>query len=457
MTTSPLDQALVFVVDDDPSLRTLLSFWLEKQGCQVHAFADGPACMEAMKRMTPEVVCLDFIMEPWDGPAVMAHIHAVDPGIPVIFITSKNEVDTAVSLMRTGAFDYQVKPLDPDRFLVSVRNALAQRGLLARVSDLTSQLNEKYSLEAMIGRSPQMQELFAQVAKVARSDVAVMVLGESGTGKELVARAIHSLSGRAQGPFVDLNCAAIPETLIDSELFGHEKGAFTGAVTTHKGRFERADTGVLFLDEVAELGLSTQVRLLRVLQEQRFERVGGTRSLQVDVRIVSATHRDLDDMVEKGDFRQDLFYRLNVFPLTVPPLRQRPDDIPLLVAHFLAKHGPRNQEVTLEAETLELLKEQPWPGNVRELENVIQFALVVRDDPRILPRHLPPRYRQGAPTATPGASPATAAATMSDIERQAIIQAIHHSQGNLSEAAKTLGLGRTTLYRKMAAYGLKKE
>ena len=304
----------IFVVDDEESNRAMLQFWLEEEGYLVEAFEDGPACLEAMKRETPDLVCLDLMMTPWDGLEVMQRIKRIDEAIPIIFTTAKNAVETAVNAMRGGAFDYQMKPLDPDRMLLSVRNALEQRNLKNELRSLKAQLHHQYGVEGIVGTSKQMRKLFQQIHKVATSDVSVMLLGESGTGKELIAQAIHHLSGRSDGPFVDLNCAAIQDTLLESELFGHEKGAFTGAHATRKGRFERADGGTLFLDEVAEMSHQTQVRLLRVLQERSFERVGGNRRIDVDVRIVSATHRNLEQRVREDSFRQDLYYRLMVFP-----------------------------------------------------------------------------------------------------------------------------------------------
>ncbi len=461
----------IFVVDDEESNRAMLQFWLEEEGYEVESFEDGPSCLEAMKRITPDLVCLDLMMTPWDGLEVMQRIKRADEAIPIIFTTAKNAVETAVKAMRGGAFDYQMKPLDPDRMLVSVRNALEQRNLKSEVRRLKAQLHERHSVDGIVGASKKMRKLFQQVHKVATSDVSVMLLGESGTGKELIAQAIHHLSGRSDNPFVDLNCAAIQDSLLESELFGHEKGAFTGAHSLRKGRFERADGGTLFLDEVAEMSHQTQVRLLRVLQERSFERVGGNRRIDVDVRIISATHRNLEQRVGEHSFRQDLYYRLMVFPIYVPALRERTEDIPVLCEHLIKKHSLEPERpVRMDAEVLERFSKHPWPGNVRELENVIQFALVSCEDARIRVSDLPPLYRGEQPQAgsppAPVGSPVLPAVhsdddfgaddilSMDEIEKVAIEQALKATSGNVSMAARQLGLGRTTLYRKMVAYGM---
>lgn len=451
---------LVAVVDDEESTRLLLEYWLRRENYEVACYSDATSFVESLGERLPTAVCLDISMPPYDGLVAMEKLHRIDPDVPVIFTTARTDVETVVNAMRQGAFDYQTKPLEPNRLLLSIRNAVQARLMQRELSRLKARLSHSEPIEGLVGISKPMLNLFNQIRKVAESDVSVMILGESGTGKELVARAIHLNSPRAQEAFVDLNCAAIPETLIESELFGHEKGAFTGALATRKGRFERAEGGTLFLDEIAEMNLSTQVRLLRVLQERRFERVGGNVSHSANVRIVSATHRPIDDLVARGLFRQDLYYRLMVFPITVPNLRDRPEDIPALVPHFIHKHGRDTQQsISVDPAAMDRLMGYDWPGNVRELENAIQYALVSAEGNRIRIEDLPPLFRgagqvQKAAPPPPSGHTERTGSSMADAEREAIVRALKDADGNISRASERLGIGRTTLYRKMRQYGL---
>jgi DNA-binding NtrC family response regulator len=476
-------RGLLFVVDDDPHLRELVADLLRADGYGVSAFSSGEQVLLALTEATPSAVLLDLNMPGMGGEAALERIVTLYRHLPVLVLTAERDVAKVVSVIRQGAYDFLPKPIEPAKLLTSVANAVEKHRLALKVAQLERQ-HEARGFPGLIGDSPRMQELVQQIERVAATDVTVHVRGESGTGKELVARALHEASGRHHRPFVALNCAALPENLQESELFGHEKGAFTGAVARKPGRFELVDGGTFFLDEVAELSPGAQGKLLRVLQERLVQRVGGTQEMAVDFRLLTATHRDLFEEVKAGRFREDLYYRIVVFEIDLPPLREREGDVALLVDHFLEKHGSRlvGSQPFVSAEAHAVLSRYRWPGNVRELENVIQRALVSCDRRTIKLSDLPARLSQpaagaiaaGAATAViaapssrdasfppptqrpaPRASgPSTSPMTLEASERLQIVRALEASNGNRSLAAQRLGIGRTTLYRKLKEYGL---
>jgi DNA-binding NtrC family response regulator len=457
------DNALIWIVDDDAAIRELLSFIVTEAGYEVDAFSSGAEVL-ARSGQPPAAVLLDLMMPGVDGVAVLKEINRRYPQLPVIMITADNDIQRAVEVTKLGAYDYLVKPVDKERLLTTLDRALSHGTLEKEVARLKGELSDRYHLRNIVGSSAAMRKVYDQVEKVLESEITVFIAGESGTGKELVAKAIHYASLRSDGPFIDVNCAAIPEGLQESELFGHEKGAFTGALATHPGKFEQASGGTIFLDEIGEMSPSAQARLLRVLQERVLQRVGGTETIDLDVRVISASNRDLAQMVEAGTFRQDLFYRLVVFPITLPPLRDRREDIPLLVEHFLDKYArDAGKKVTrVEPKAMEALASHGWPGNVRELENVVHRTLLVVAGLELKLDDLPPNIvaSEGAGAAaetTVEVSGRSGPKSLEDLEREAIVTAMESNRGNLSDVARQLGIGRSTLYRKLEQYGLREK
>ncbi|MDC7787725.1 acetoacetate metabolism transcriptional regulator AtoC [Rhodoplanes sp. TEM] len=457
----------VLIVDDDEAIRRMLAAVLTKEGCAVTEAGDGVEATEAFRRRHADVVLMDIRMPHMNGLDAMKAILEVDRGAAVILMTAFAEVGTAVKAMRDGAFDYVIKPFDIEEIRVLVRRALEIRTMRADIVSLRRELSERYGAEGILTDNPRMMELRATVAKVARSNATVLIQGESGTGKELVAAAVHYGSPRATGPFVKVNCAAIPEGLLESEFFGHEKGAFTGAVGRRRGRFEQAEHGTLFLDEIGEISTGLQVKLLRVLQEREFERVGGSSPIKTDVRIVAATNRDLESMVKTGTFRQDLFFRLNVVTLKTIPLRERPEDIRLLAAHFLERFTAQNDVVIrgFDPAAMESMLAYPWPGNVRELANAVERAVVMSTSSVILPEDLPDSLR-----AERNALAAAGVESLADLdgveigrplrelvgefETRVIRAALAHNGGNRARTAIALGISRRALLYKLQEYGL---
>jgi DNA-binding NtrC family response regulator len=387
---------MIWVVDDDAAIRELLSFIVTGAGYEVDAFSSGAEVLAHSGR-PPDAVLLDLMMPEIDGVQVLKELTRRFPNLPVVMITADNDIRRAVEVTKLGAYDYLVKPVDQERLLTTLDRALSHGTLEKEVARLKGELSDRYHLRNIVGSSSAMRKVYDQIEKVLESEITVFIAGESGTGKELVAKAIHYASLRSDGPFIDVNCAAIPEGLQESELFGHEKGAFTGAVATHPGKFEQASKGTIFLDEVGEMSPSAQARLLRVLQERVLQRVGGTETIELDVRVISASNRDLAQMVSDGSFRQDLFYRLVVFPIALPPLRDRREDIPMLVEHFLEKYArDAGKRVTrVEPRAMHALSEHGWPGNVRELENVIHRTLLVSAGLELTLDDLPPSIAAG--------------------------------------------------------------
>ena len=451
----------VLVVDDEAGVRASLAGILGDEGYAVEAVDTGEAALAALEARRYDLVLLDVWLPGQDGLEVLRRIRERDAELPVIVISGHGTIETAVKAVRLGAQDFVEKPLALEKTLLAVRNALRQRRLETELRELRQRLDERY---AMVGESAAIRRLRAEIAQAAPSNGRVLIFGENGTGKELVARAIHAQSQRSSAPFVEVNCAAIPEELIESELFGHTKGAFTGALAARKGKFELADGGTLFLDEIADMSLKTQAKVLRALQEQRIEPVGGAGSVDVDVRVIAATNKDLEAEIRAGRFREDLYFRLNVIPFQVPPLRERREDIALLTRHFMqllsAEHGRRPREVSGEA--LAVLARLQWPGNVRELRNILERLVIMTPGEVIELRHLPASLATSLPDLTAGDEPepatvapdGTLAAAREEFERRYIRSRYLECGGNMSRTAEALGVERSNLYRKMKAYGL---
>jgi two-component system nitrogen regulation response regulator NtrX len=451
----------VLVVDDEGGVRHSLTGILGDEGYAVEAVDSGEACLRALESRRYDLILLDVWLPGIDGLTALTRIREADPDVPVVVISGHGNIETAVKAVRMGAQDFVEKPLSLEKTLLAVRNVLRQHRLEAENRALKQQVEHRWE---MVGESPVIRALRAEIARAAPSNGRVLIYGENGTGKELVARGIHQQSLRAQGPFVEVNCAAIPEDLIESELFGHTRGAFTGAHAAKKGKFELADGGTLFLDEIGDMTLKTQAKVLRALQEQRIEPVGGSSQIPVDVRVIAATNKKLEDEIRKGAFRDDLYFRLNVIPFYVPPLRDRREDIPLLARHFMAEicaeYGRRPKE--LAAEALALLVAQPWPGNVRELGNTIERLVIMAPGNTIEARHIPEPLLAGAPEAaaraaaveTPVGDFPSLVLAREDFEKRYIWKKYQECGGNMSRTAEVLQVERSNLYRKMKAFGL---
>jgi nitrogen regulation protein NR(I) len=463
----------ILVVDDEPNLRRVLRAQLERDGYDVHTAEDGEQALALLHEHHIDLVITDLRMPKLDGMELLRRITALEDAMPVVMITAHGTVDTAVEALKMGAFDYITKPFDQEDVRTIVRKAVRTQDLSATEASRPSLVG---GLEGgrygIIGQSPSLLELYSVLDRVADTPTTVLVTGESGTGKELVARALHENSSRRDKPFIKVNCAAIPRDLMESELFGYERGAFTGAVGSKPGRFELASGGTLFLDEIGSIPVEMQVKLLRALQESEFERVGGVKTIRVDVRLVAATNTDLKREIAAGSFREDLYYRLNVVPMRLPPLRERREDIPLLVSHFVRKFDARlRKNVTgIEPDALSVLLEHPWPGNIRELENVIERAVLFCDGDKLRPSDLPnelhrtPEPPLAAPTTkhTAPASPAASdglkeqvKAAMSRLERELIVKALEQTGGNVTHAARLLKISRKGLQLKMKELGLR--
>jgi two-component system NtrC family response regulator len=450
-----MDALRILVVDDEVAQRELIGGFLRKQGHDVLLADGGAQGLARVREVRVDLVLSDCKMPGMSGLDLLREIRKVNPEIPFVLITAYGTVETAVQAMKDGAADYLTKPLDLEELLLRIGRVSEQMRLQTAVRDLQAHLVERHRLEGIIGESGRMQEVLALVKQVAPSDATVLVRGESGTGKELFARAIHFNSPRAKGPLVGLNCAALPEQLLESELFGHEKGAFTGALSQRKGRFELADGGSIFLDEIGDLSPALQVKLLRVLQERRFERLGGTRTVTVDVRILAATHRDLEGAIRTGTFREDLYYRLNVVTIQIPPLRERREDIPLLLEHFLRKFAQKNKrDVTgLTPAARDALMRYDYPGNVRELENIVERAVLLTRGKAIDLADLPVALRPGERgLAEP--EPRHLPDLLASIERQAIRAALDRHGWVQTQAAQELGISERVLRYKMRKHGL---
>ncbi|WP_061040405.1 nitrogen regulation protein NR(I) [Vibrio coralliirubri] len=463
-----MSKGYVWVVDDDSSIRWVVEKTLSSADIKCETFADAESVLLALERETPDVLVSDIRMPGIDGIELLHQVHQRSPDLPVIIMTAHSDLDAAVNAYQKGAFEYLPKPFDIDETLTLVERAIAHSQEQKR--EQASEVAEDTNAPEIIGEAPAMQEVFRAIGRLSRSSISVLINGESGTGKELVAHALHRHSPRAKKPFIALNMAAIPKDLIESELFGHEKGAFTGANSVRQGRFEQANGGTLFLDEIGDMPLDIQTRLLRVLSDGQFYRVGGHSAVKVDVRIVAATHQDLERLVHEGDFREDLFHRLNVIRIHIPALRERKQDIEKLTHHFLASAAEElGVEVkTLHPETILKLNQLNWPGNVRQLENICRWLTVMASGSEILPSDLPPELVEEKVVTTSGtgdnwqqllANWAKCALdsgekelltyALPEFERILLEAALHHTNGHKQDAAKVLGWGRNTLTRKL--------
>lgn len=441
----------ILIVDDEKNIRDSLAMILEAEGYEVLTAGSGEVALDMVRQHVPELVILDVGLPKMDGLAVLGQIKSQNPSIEIVMISGHADVPTAVKAVREGAYDFLEKPLTKDKFIVVVKRALEKQRL---AGDLVSLKPRVDGQEALVGSSPPMQRLKALVAKVAPTKSPVLVTGESGTGKELVVRALHALSPRHDGPLVQVNCAAVPHELIESELFGHEAGAFTGAKQKRVGKFEQAHHGTLVLDEIGDMPLPMQAKLLRVLQEQTFERVGGNYQVKVDVRVVAATNKILEEEIKKGAFREDVFFRINTIPIYLPPLRERADDVPELVAHFL-EGVAREQGVkkTVSPDALAMLKQYAWPGNVRELKNAVERMAILSQGTVIATEDLEgvlPRQDENLQWAGQSLQE-----VMETTERKWIMEALEQHQGNVTRAAESLGIERTNLHKKINRFGLK--
>jgi two-component system response regulator HydG len=446
----------LLIVDDDTAHRTMLKAHLGTQNYEVVEAEDGDIAVHLVKERSIDLVLLDLKMRRMDGMEALTEIHKHKPELPVIIITAFSSVENAVAAMKQGAFDYVTKPVDSDALSLTVKRALDFKTLEKENRDLKQRLGEKFDLGNLTGSSQPMQELAETLSLVAPSDATVLITGESGTGKELVAGAVHHNSLRRDAPFIKVNCAALHENLLESELFGHEKGAFTGAAERRKGRFELADKGTLFLDEIGDMSLTTQAKILRVLQEGEFERLGGSATIKVDVRMLAATHKNLERMVEEGTFRQDLFFRLSVVPLHLPPLRERPMDIPALAEHFLKLYCEKNRKDirSFASEAMEALLAYHWPGNIRELENAIERAVILCLEEKIALQHLPLQVRQSYADNSERPFAIRPGLTLKDMEKELILSTLRQTENNRTRAAEILGITRQTLQNKLKEYGL---
>jgi DNA-binding NtrC family response regulator len=443
----------VLVVEDDAAMRELLRESLDEGGYQVETAAGGRAGIARVKAGGIDVVVSDVKMPDLDGMDMLREIKACEPSPHVITITAFGSIDTAIRAVKLGAFDYITKPFEIDHLLLAVEKALGERELRFEVARLRDEVERSYRFDNIIGRSPAMQEIFGMVRRLAGSSTSVLVTGDSGTGKELIARSLHFSSSRKNRPFVPLNCAAIPDTLLESELFGYKRGAFTDARADRAGIFVEADGGTLFLDEIAELSPALQAKLLRVLQDREIRPLGGTGSEKVDVRVIAATNRDLDPRLKAGTFREDLYYRLNVIHIHLPPLRERPEDILALCEHFLAAAAAHTGKriAGFQEPAKKALLGYAWPGNVRELENVVERAVALAEAETISLEELPGVVRERKPVDNLG-SALSRGLTLSELEREYIERVVRAEGGNKTRAAQRLGLDRKTLYRKLEEY-----
>jgi two-component system response regulator AtoC len=445
----------VLIVDDEKNMRWVLGQALTGEGYEVVEAADGKQALDSVGDVTPDIMILDHRMPPPDGMEVLRRIRSKGLSFPIIMLTAHGNVATAVDAIKAGASEYLTKPFDLEELKLAIEKALEYSGLAAEVERLREELDREYDVEGIVASDRKMIEILDTVRKVAATNATVMIYGESGTGKELIARAVHNLSDRASRPFVSVSAGALPETLLESELFGYEKGAFTGAMTAKPGRFEMANGGTIFLDEIGDVTPAVQVKLLRVLQERSFERLGGTRSVEVDVRVVAATNQDLQQLIVDGGFREDLFYRLNVVPVTLPPLRTRAGDIPLLVAHFLDKYRAGTKRIAPDA--MEALIKYQWPGNIRELENTIERIVILSHGDEILPSDLPAEVRAGATAGPPspgGFLLPEDGIDLEEVELDLLRQALSRAGGSVPKAAKLVGLTAKTLEARMERFGL---
>jgi DNA-binding NtrC family response regulator len=436
----------VLVADDDPVARDLLAEVLTRDGYRVHAAAGGVECLRLAEAEPVDLALVDLRMPDMDGLLVLKRLAAIQPGVPVLILTAFATIETAIEAIQAGAYDYLSKPFRMEEIRLAVRRTLEARRLVQENQQYRQELRDRYRVENLVGQSPKMVEIYKLVARVASVDTTVLIQGETGTGKELVARAIHYASPRSDRPFLVVDCTTLPEALFESEVFGHERGAFTGAVAARRGLLEQAQGGTCLLDEVGDLSTPLQAKLLRVIQERVIRRVGGNEAIPIDLRIIAATNRDLRKRVEDGAFREDLYFRLNVVVITVPPLRERGQDVPLLARHFLAKYAPASGKpgMGIAPETLARLTAYHWPGNVRELEHAVERAVTLSSSPLLLPEFFPLELRGTAPR---GPRLPSAGMTLEEVKRWYVDRVLEETGGNKLQAAELLGIDRRTLYR----------
>ena len=452
----------ILLVDDEPHVLELLSVTLEDEEYRILQADNGKKALAIIEQEEPQVVLLDIRMPDMDGLEVLHQIKESNQTSSVIMMSAHGAMKTVLQAMKRGAYDYLTKPVDLEKVKVLIRRALEAQKLTQEITSLRSKVEEKYQLENIVGKHPKMFEVYKMIGRVMDNKATVLIFGETGTGKEVVARAIHFNGLLKDGPFIAIDCASLPSDLLESELFGHEKGAFTGAIAQKMGKFELASKGTLFLDEIGNLTLATQVKLLRFLQEKRIERVGGTRSIELDVRIITATNLDLEKAVKEGSFREDLYYRLNVITIPLPPLRERRDDIPLLVEHFLQKFKSESKRKVkfVPQETMDLLMRYDWPGNVRELENVVERAIVIGKTEAILVEDLPLRMQKRKVVFEPGLEILSEnmpfEQRVENFEKRLIVDALEKTNWIQTKASELLGTSRSILKYKTKKYGIKK-
>jgi DNA-binding NtrC family response regulator len=441
----------ILVVDDEVNARTALAELLGDEGYEIETAADAFKALGKVESFAPHLILTDLKMPGMDGIELIKRVRAMDTPATFVVMTAFGAVDSAIEAMRAGAFEYLTKPLNFDELVLVIDRALEQQRLRNETNQLRAQVSERFRSSSIVGSSPPMQKIFKIIDQVGPSRASVLITGESGTGKELVAAALHHQSPRKSGPFIKLHCAALAETLLESELFGHERGAFTGAVARRDGRFQMAHGGTLFLDEIGEISPAVQVKLLRFLQEHEFERVGGSQTIKVDVRVIAATNKDLTEEVKKGRFREDLYYRLNVVGIEMPALRDRRSDVPVLAEHFLRRYARENHaDISgFAREAVDVLMNYDWPGNVRELENAVERAVVMCNGPQIEPQHLPAAV---GPVATHRAVPTIPGSSLEDIERYAILTTLEATGGSTSRAAELLGISVRKIQYKLHEY-----
>jgi two-component system response regulator HydG len=446
----------ILVVDDEPAHRQMIEAVLDAEGYEIVQAEHGGAAISAIENRFYDLVIMDVRMPDVDGIEAMQKIKQISPDIPVIIMTAYASVGTAVDALKSGAYDYLIKPLDIDELKLLVDKALRYHQLEQENLFLKERLNDRFDFSNIIGRSPAMQKLFETIALVAPSEATVLIAGESGTGKELIANAIHQNSPRKDSVLIKVNCAALPETLLESELFGHEKGAFTGAITRKQGRFQLAHKSSIFLDEIAEMAPATQAKILRVLQEREFEPVGSTQTMKVDTRVIAATNRNLEEEIQAGRFREDLYYRLNVVTVDVPSLRQRRDDIPLLADFFLKRYAQKNRRVIkgFTPRATDLLMRYDWPGNVRELENIIERAVIMARGEMITPLEFSAELQALAENAEDAEIDLSPGRSLKEVEKVMILRTLKETGGNRTHAARVLGISRRTLQLKLKKYGI---
>ncbi len=455
-----MEKEKILVIDDEPNICNVIKEALEEEGFNVSCYQNPIQGLEAASKSHPSLIITDLVMPQLDGLKLIQRAKAIDPEVNILMITAHASLESAIGAIRSGASDYLVKPFKIAELLDVVKKALSQRRLIPEASGLDKSFQEKYELKNLIGLTPEMKEIFRLIEKIAKTESSVLVIGESGTGKEMVARSIHYCSKRRKGPFVSINCAALPETLLESELFGYEKGAFTGAVASKPGLFELAEAGTFFLDEVGEMSVTLQVKLLRVLQERVLKRLGGVKDTAVDFRLIAATSKNLPEEIKMGRFREDFFYRLNVIPIVMPPLRKRTEDIPVFINHFLKFFTKKNGisfQFRVTDEALAFFKNYEWPGNIRELENVVERLIALTEKETIdaeMARQAIQRGSFSSASSKPINQENDLKEALESYERELIEKAIQEAGGNQNQAAKKLNLTRQALHYKIKKYGI---